>query len=126
MGEHHDARSCASRCSTVGSCAPRDLGRRRRGRGGTQSLAAFLRIVTHPRSFERPLSATVAFERVNDWLAALVAWVPEPGTEHRGILRHLIAAYDVAGNLVPDAMLAALAIEQGLTLYSADTDFARF
>lgn len=32
----------------------------------------------------------------------------------------------VRGNLVPDAMLAALAIEHGLTLCSADTDFARF
>lgn len=30
------------------------------------------------------------------------------------------------GNLLPDALLAALAIEHGLTLYSADTDFARF
>lgn len=27
---------------------------------------------------------------------------------------------------VPDVMLAALAIEHGLTVYSTDTDFARF
>lgn len=31
-----------------------------------------------------------------------------------------------SGNLVPDALLAALAIEHGLTLCSTDTDFARF
>lgn len=30
------------------------------------------------------------------------------------------------GNLVPDAQLAALAIEHGLVLCSADGDFARF
>jgi predicted nucleic acid-binding protein len=30
------------------------------------------------------------------------------------------------GNLVPDAHLAALAIEHGLTLCSTDGDFARF
>jgi predicted nucleic acid-binding protein len=34
--------------------------------------------------------------------------------------------YGVRGNLVPDALLAALAIEHGLTLYPTETDFARF
>jgi len=37
-----------------------------------------------------------------------------------------MARYELAGNLIPDAMLAALAIEHGLTVCSADTDFARF
>jgi len=37
-----------------------------------------------------------------------------------------ITTHDIRGNLVPDAMLAALAIEHGLTLHSTDTDFARF
>jgi uncharacterized protein len=32
----------------------------------------------------------------------------------------------VTGNLVPDAQLVALAIEHGLVVHSADTDFARF
>ena len=32
----------------------------------------------------------------------------------------------VTSDLVPDAMLATLALEHGLTVYSADTDFARF
>lgn len=90
------------------------------------SLGAFLRIATHPRAFPRPLSPATAWERVADWLAAPVAWIPEPGPEHPRILGDLIATHDVRGNLVPDAMLAALAIEHGLTLCSADTDFARF
>jgi uncharacterized protein len=90
------------------------------------SLGAFLRISTHPRAFPRPLSPATAWERVSDWLAAPVAWIPEPGPEHARILGRLIAAHDVRGNLVPDAMLAALAIEHGLTLYSSDTDFVRF
>jgi uncharacterized protein len=38
----------------------------------------------------------------------------------------IITAYDVRGNLIPDALLAALAVEHGLTVYSTDTDFARF
>jgi len=91
-----------------------------------QSLAAFLRIATHPRAFQRPLSPATAWERVTDWLAAPVAWTPHPGHEHARLLGALITTYDVRGNLVPDAFLAALAIEHGLTLCSADTDFARF
>ncbi len=91
-----------------------------------QSLGAFVRISTHPRAYERPLSPKSAWERVSDWLAAPAAWVPHPGPGHAQLLGELIAAYDVRGNLVPDTLLAALAIEHGLTLCSADTDFARF
>ncbi len=91
-----------------------------------QSLAAFLRIATHPRAFQRPLAPATAWERVADWLAAPVSWIPEPGPEYPRILGELITTHDVQGNLVPDAQLAALAIEHGLTLCSADTDFARF
>jgi toxin-antitoxin system PIN domain toxin len=91
-----------------------------------QSLGAFVRISTHPRAYERPLSPKAAWERVSDWLAAPAAWIPHPGPGHAQLLGELIATYDVRGNLVPDTMLAALAIEHGLTLWSADTDFARF
>ena len=91
-----------------------------------QSLGAFLRIATHPRAFERPLPASVAWARVTDWLSAPVAWIPEPGLEHARILGQIITVYDVRGNLIPDAFLAALAVEHGLTVYSTDTDFARF
>ncbi len=90
------------------------------------SIGAFMRIATHPRAFERPLSSATAWERVADWLAAPVVWTPAPGAQHARILGELVATYDLRGNLVPDAMLAALALEHGLTLYSSDTDFARF
>ncbi len=91
-----------------------------------QSLAAFLRISTHPRAFRRPLAPTTAWERVSDWLATPVAWIPQPGPEYARTLGELITDHDVSGNLVTDAQLAALAIEHGVTLYSNDTDFARF
>jgi toxin-antitoxin system PIN domain toxin len=90
------------------------------------TLGAFLRISTHPRAFPRPLSPVVAWERVSDWLAARPAWIPQPGPNHSRLLGEMIQDHDVRGNLVPDAMLAALAVEHGLTLYSTDTDFARF
>ena len=38
----------------------------------------------------------------------------------------LIKHYHLQGDLIPDAQLAALAIEHGLEVCSADTDFARF
>jgi toxin-antitoxin system PIN domain toxin len=91
-----------------------------------QSISAFLRIATHPRAFERPLEPATAWQRVTDWLAAPVAWVPQPGSQYGRILGELIETYGVRGNVVPDVALAALAIEHGVTVVSTDTDFARF
>jgi len=91
-----------------------------------QSLGAFLRIATHPRAFERPLHPSDAWARVTDWLGADVAWIPEPGPRHAELLGGLIDRYELRGNLIPDAQLAALALEHGVAVCSADTDFARF
>lgn len=91
-----------------------------------QSLASFLRVATHPRVFTRPLTATEGWARVRQWLDTEVAWIPDPGERHAQILGDLLVRHNVSGNLVPDAQLAALAIEHGLTVYSADSDFARF
>lgn len=91
-----------------------------------QSLTAFLRISTHPRASESPLTSEEAWSHVADWLAADATWVPVPTERHAEVLGELIAKYQLRGNLIPDADLAALAIEHGLTICSADTDFARF
>lgn len=91
-----------------------------------QVLGSFLRIATHPRAFERPLDAKRAWRLVTEWLSTPVAWVPEPGVRHAALLGGLIERYDLRGNLIPDGQLAALALEHGLTMQSADTDFARF
>ena len=91
-----------------------------------QSLAAFLRISTHPRAFQHPLTPATAWERVTDWLAAPVTWIPQAGPEYARVLGELVTTYEVRGNLVTDAQLAALAIEHGVELCSTDTDFARF
>lgn len=55
-----------------------------------------------------------------------MVWIPQPGPEHTRILGQLITAYEVSGNLIPDAQLAALEIEHGIPIGSTDTDFARF
>ncbi len=91
-----------------------------------QSLMAFVRIVTHPRALPTPLTPADAWSFVADWLDAPAAWVPQPGRGYREILGRLVCDLDLRGNLVSDALLAALALEHGLTIVSADTDFARF
>lgn len=90
------------------------------------SLGAFLRISTNPRAAEQPLSPDEAWSHVEEWLAVEVTWIPEPTEHHADVLGSLLRSYQLRGNLVSDAQLVALAIEHGLTIYSADTDFARF
>lgn len=89
------------------------------------SLLAFLRLVTSPRVFERPAAIADAWRVVEDWLAAEVAWVPGPTERHAGLLAELLPQ-TVGGNGVPDAHLAALALEHGLVLCTSDRGFARF
>ena len=91
-----------------------------------QSLGAFLRLSTNPRVYPRPLAPEVAWAQVRTWLALDTVWVPSPGSSYAEILGRLVLGYDIRGNLVPDAQLAALGLEHGLAICSADTDFARF
>ena len=90
------------------------------------SLLAFLRIVTNPRLFERPEPLADAWKQVRAWLTVEVAWIPVPTDRHPDVLDSVLTASGAAANLIPDAHLAALAIEHGLTLCSTDRDFARF
>lgn len=90
------------------------------------SLLAFLRIATNPRIFERPEPMVDAWKQVEAWLDCEVTWIPEPTERHRDILGSLLAGGGMQANLVPDAHLAALAIEHGLLLCSTDGDFGRF
>jgi toxin-antitoxin system PIN domain toxin len=91
-----------------------------------QSLVAFLRISTHPRASVSPLQPDDAVSYVEEWLSADVAWVPVPGPGHGPLLMDLIRRHHIGGNLVSDVHLAALAMEHGLSVVSADSDFARF
>lgn len=91
-----------------------------------QTIGAFLRIITHPRVSPRPLDGEAAWSHVTDWLAAEPVWIP-PATERTAaVYERLLTQTTITGNLVPDAQLAALAIEHGVILCSADSDFARF
>jgi toxin-antitoxin system PIN domain toxin len=91
-----------------------------------ESLTAFVRLATNPRAVPKPLAPADAWSFVEDWLAAPAAWVPVPTERHAAVLGDLVRRHRPVAKLVPDAHLAALAIEHGVEIISADTDFARF
>jgi uncharacterized protein len=89
-------------------------------------LSGFLRVVTHPRVFDPPsdLEAALAFAAViRDQSNAVPI---RPGARHWSIFEDLCRAARVRGNLVPDAYLAALAIESGSECITTDRDYSRF
>ena len=90
------------------------------------TIEAFVRISTNPRAFAQPLTGAEAWGYVEQWLSRSVTWIP-PATElTAAVYGSLAGQVNITGNLVSDAMLAALAIEHGQELWSADSDFARF
>jgi len=89
------------------------------------SLLAFLRLVTNPRMMPNPVPIAAAWSQVEEWLDAPPSWIPNPTERHRETLASILPR--VSGpNDMPDAHLAALAIEHGLILATADRGFARF
>ncbi len=90
------------------------------------SLLAFVRLVSNPRIFDRPMPSDDAWRQVEEWLACSPVWTPEPTEHHHEVLSTLMPAVGNRPNLVPDAHLAAIAIQYGLTLCSTDADFGRF
>ena len=90
------------------------------------SLLAFIRLVSNPRIFDKAEPVHGAWAQVKEWLSCSNAWIPQPTERHPMILGEIIESENLSANLVPDAHLAALAMEHGLTLCSTDGDFARF
>jgi toxin-antitoxin system PIN domain toxin len=89
-------------------------------------LSGFVRVVTHPKVFKRPSSiadAVTFAEQVREQPNCVHV---TPGPRHWDIFIRLCRENAVKGNLVPDAYLAALAIESGCEWISTDRDFSRF
>ncbi|MDQ3312883.1 MAG: PIN domain-containing protein [Actinomycetota bacterium] len=90
------------------------------------SILAFVRVSTHHRALERPLDESTARAVVDGWLAQPAVRVPVPTERHAALFGDLLVRGRAAGNHSTDAHLAALALEWGLVLVSADRDFARY
>jgi toxin-antitoxin system PIN domain toxin len=89
-------------------------------------LSGFLRIVTHPRIFDPPTEMAEALTFANQVRNQPNCVPITPGPRHWNIFAHLCEQAGVKGNLVPDAYLAALAIESGSEWITTDRDFSRF
>lgn len=87
---------------------------------------SLVRIATHRRVFSVPsdLASVDAFIRSVQDQPNHVPLVPS--AQHLDLFVQLCRLSDATGDLVVDAYLAALAIENGSTLVSLDRDFARF
>lgn len=90
------------------------------------SLLAFVRLASNPLVMRNAVSVAAAWTQVAAWLECPVAWIPSPTANHARTMDALCQPEWMTSRLVPDAHLAALAIEHGLTVCSTDGDFARF
>lgn len=89
-------------------------------------LSSLVRIVTHPRIFVTPTPTQTAIRFCEDVRERPNAVVVSPGRRHWSIFTRLCAEAGARGNLVPDAYLAALAIETGSEWITTDGDYTRF
>lgn len=90
------------------------------------AIAGFIRIVTNPRIYARPSSLGTALAFVDGLARRPNAVAVAAGPRHWEIFRSVLEGADARGNLVPDAHLAAIAIEHGATIATRDRGFARF
>lgn len=91
------------------------------------TIMAYLRIATHPAIFDRPLSMREAMDNVEAILSR--PHVRAPGEQPEFWRRYERVASDAMpqGNLVPDAHLVALMLENEVrTIWTHDRDFRRF
>ena len=89
-------------------------------------VSGFLRVVTHPRIFVAPSSLAGAMQFAEQLRSQPNRVAITPGPEHWRIFRRLCDVAGAKGNLIPDAFLAAMAIEHGCEWITTDGDFARF
>ena len=89
-------------------------------------MLGLIRLLTNPRIFNNPYEASEVLAIIQGWLALPHVRIIHPSDGHFELLGKMIGSVRTAGNLTTDIHLAALAMERGLVLCSADTDFSRF
>ena len=89
-------------------------------------ICAFVRVVTNRRLTGMGVAAKDALDTVEEWLQTPNVQVLVPGDRHWSVFRRMVIEGQAPGALVSDAEIAALTIENGGVLHTADRDFARF
>jgi toxin-antitoxin system PIN domain toxin len=87
---------------------------------------SFVRLATHRRVFPVPTPRDDAFGFLDALAAQPTCLLVPPGSRHLVLLRHVCEEADAMGDLVPDAVLAAVAVEQAAEIVTLDRVFARF
>lgn len=95
-------------------------------RFGLVSLLSFVRILSDPRLFAHPMDVAEAHAHVQTWLDRDIAAIAEPTPAHWSTFLAVATDGQARGPMLMDAHLAALAIEHGATVCTADRDFRRF
>lgn len=91
-----------------------------------QILASVIRIATNPAVYRQPSTVREAVAFADIVLQQPNCRPIRPGIDHWSIYTDLLKATNASGNLSQDAWLAAMAIEHGCELVSADRDFGMF
>lgn len=87
---------------------------------------SFLRLVTNPRIFVEPSDLAEAWTFVDELQSRDRAVTVDVDPMAWGVFKHLCLASGAAGNAIPDAFLASIAIRHGATLVTADRGFERY
>jgi toxin-antitoxin system PIN domain toxin len=90
------------------------------------ALMGMIRIVTNRRIYRDPTPPEIALDFADLVRSQPHAMVVAPGVRFWAIFRHLRDAVGARGDLIPDAYLAALAMEHGCEFVTADSDFKKF
>lgn len=90
------------------------------------SAWAFIRISTNPRIQQEALSAGEALEILAELRESPFVVMVDPGRRHAEVLLQQMLSAQIRGPETTDAVLAAIAIEQGAQLASTDAVFRRF
>lgn len=88
--------------------------------------ASFLRLATNRRIFEVPTPRPEAFAFIDATCAQPLHVPLAPGPRHLTLLRRLCDEADAIGDLIPDAVIGAIAVEYSCEVVTLDRDFARF
>ena len=86
----------------------------------------FVRLMANPRILDSPMTPSLALDHVKSWFQFAHIRPLDPEANHLTHLQNILNTSGSGANLVPDAHIAALAIEHQAVLHSYDSDFGRF
>ena len=89
-------------------------------------ISGFTRLTTNPRLISPPMQPAQSIGLVREWLRYAHVSTISPGSDHLDYFQRNLDAAGAGADLVPDAHIAALAMEHGAEVHSNDSDFDRF